>query len=64
MQMPQPTQSSSDITGLPLSPMTIVSSPVRTRGQKLMHSWLHLLGWHLSLFSTAMRMGAGKEHVA
>ena len=33
MQMPHPTHSSSDMTGFPPSPMTIVSVPVLTGGQ-------------------------------
>jgi len=31
--------------------------PPLTIGQNLMHSWLHFLGWHESLSTTAIRMG-------
>jgi hypothetical protein len=44
MHIPQPTQSSSEMAGFPLSSKTIVSSPVLTLGQYFSHSLLHLLG--------------------
>ena len=56
IQMPHPTQSSSEIIGLPSDPITIVSSPVLTGGQKRWHSKAHFLLWHRSLLSTAILM--------
>jgi hypothetical protein len=52
--MPQPMQSSSEMTGFFPSAITMVSSPVRTRGQYLTHSCEHVSGWHRSLFSIAI----------
>jgi len=46
-QMPHPTQRFSVITGLP-STKTMVSSPVRTGGQKYSHSLEHFFGWQRS----------------
>ena len=30
--------------------------PILTTGQERLHSWLHLLGLHLSVFTTAIRV--------
>ena len=54
--MPHPTQSSSEMTGFPSSPLTMVSSPALTLGQNLMHSIEQFFGLHLSFISTAIRM--------
>ncbi len=56
MHIPQPTHSSSDMIGLPSSPMTIVSSPARTLGQYFIHSWAHCFDLHRSRDSTAIRI--------
>ena len=55
-QIPQPTQRSSDIIGLPLSPMMMVSSPARTRGQNLMHSFEQFFDLQRSRSNTAILM--------
>ena len=56
MHIPQPTHNSSEMTGFPSSAIRIVSSPLRTLGQYLMHSSAHLRGWHRSLSSMAILM--------
>jgi len=55
--MPQPTQRFSVMRGLP-SAKTMVSSPVRTGGQKYSHSFEHFLGWQRSRLMTAILMAS------
>ena len=47
----------SEMTGFPLSPSVMHSvTPVLMSGQKLMHSLLHFLFWHLSCSTAAILM--------
>jgi hypothetical protein len=54
--MPQPAQSSSEISALLESFNQIAWTPVLTLGQYLMHSVLHFLVWQRSFRTAAIRM--------
>src|SRR5659263_479329 len=51
--IPHPEHNSSEMTGFSSSPRIIVSSPVLTPGQNLIHWSPHIFGWHLSRSRTA-----------
>jgi membrane protease YdiL (CAAX protease family) len=55
-QIPHPTHRSSEMIGLPSSPMTTVSSPARTLGQNFMHSCAHRFDVHRSRNIMAIRI--------